>query len=42
MQLSTFLKHMEQQPVHIRHDNYEDKDILEFEKKDGYFPYIEF
>lgn len=42
MQLSTFLRQLDAMPTRIRHDRYEDKDILEFEKKDGYFPYIEF
>ena len=42
MLLKTFLRKLDIQPVKIRHDHYEDKDILEFEKKEGYFPYIEF
>lgn len=42
MMLKTFLKRLEVQPIDIRHDAYENKDILIFEKKDGFFPYIEF
>ena len=42
MLLKTFIKHFIVQPIHIRHDSYDGKDILEFEKVDGFFPYIEF
>lgn len=42
MLLKTFTKHLIVQPISIRHDSYEGKDILEFEKIDGFFPYLEF
>ena len=42
MLLKTFLKRLEFQPIVIRHDNYDKKDILTFDNIDGYFPYIEF
>ena len=42
MLLKTFLKRLCFQPLEIRHDHYDNKDILTFEKKDGFFPYVEF
>lgn len=42
MLLKTFLSKLEYTPVNIRHDNYEQKDIIIFKKVDGYFPYVEF
>ena len=42
MLLKTFLKRLVVQPTTIRHDAYDGKDFLKFEKHDGYFPYIEF
>ena len=41
MQLDTFLRKLETKPINLRYDHYEDKHVLEFEKRDGYFPYIE-
>lgn len=42
MLLKTFLKKLVVQPKEVRHDAYDGKYMLEFEKIDGYFPYIEF
>ena len=42
MQLKTFLKRLVAQPTETRHDAYDNKDIMVFEKRHGYFPYIEF
>lgn len=41
MLLKTFLKRLEHEPESVRHDAYEQKDIVTFKKVDGYFPYIE-
>ena len=42
MLLKTFIEHLIEKPESVRHDAYEDKDILMFKKIDGFFPYIEF
>lgn len=42
MLLKTFLNRLVIQPDSIRHDNYDNKDVLKFKSCEGYFPYIEF
>lgn len=42
MLLKTFLNRLVIQPDNVRHDSYDNKDILQFKSCEGYFPYVEF